>query len=114
MCGKLEPNMMRLCGAVAISTLVLPAVAIADSSLGYSTQEIAGRCLEIYAKGLPTDVRIRHSRNDGQELIVYVEHLDWTAEIRCVLYRSGSLDAVATQNRKAHVLWTEPPMPTNP
>ena len=105
---------MRLREAISIPTLVLPAAAFSDSSVGYSTEAVASRCLELYAEGLPAEVQIRHSRKDGQELIVYVEHLDWTGEIRCVLYRGGSLDKVATQNRKARVHWTEPPMPTNP
>lgn len=75
---------------------------------------MADQCVGIYADELPMDARVRHIRQDGPNLVVYVDHLDWQGEFRCVLYRDGSLDEIETVNRRIEVLWSEPPMPSNP
>jgi len=90
------------------------AAALFDSRTRYPTDEVVHQCVGVYADGLPRDVLIGRTRQNGPSLSVYVYHLDWTAEIRCVLYRDGSLDEVGTLNRKNRVLWAEPPMPSNP
>jgi hypothetical protein len=75
---------------------------------------LADQCVRIYADELPKGVRLRHVRQEGTSLIVYVHHLNWAGEIRCALYRNGSLDEVESLNRKTEVLWSEPPMPLTP
>ena len=100
--------------AVLTPIALLLAVAISDSDVRPPPESLADQCVGIYAVELPRDVRVRHVRQDGSNLIVYVDHLDWTGEIRCALYRDGSLDEVETLHRKIEVLWSEPPMPANP
>ena len=89
-------------------------VTISDSDVRPPPESLADRCVGIYADDLPKDLRYGHVRQDGSNLIVFVRHLDWTEEIRCALYRDGSLDEVETLNGRSEVLWTEPPMPANP
>lgn len=93
---------------------VLLAMATFSIRVRKSTETVAHQCVDIYAEGLPRNVRVQHVRQDGPELIVYVHHLDWAGEIRCALYRDGSLDEVEMENRKIQVHWSEPPMPSNP
>jgi len=100
---------------VVLIPIALPlAAAIYGNSARYPTKAVAQQCVEIYAEGLPKDARIGHVRQDGRGLVVHVRHLDWTGEIRCLLYRDGSLDDVGTLNRKIEIVWIEPPMPSSP
>jgi hypothetical protein len=102
--------------SLAVLTLIalLLAVAIPDSYVRPPPESLADGCVGIYADELPMDVRVRHVRRDGSNVIVYFHHLDWTGEIRCALYRDGSLDEAQTLNQRSEVLWAEPPMPANP
>ena len=100
--------------AVLTFIALLLAVAISDSDVRPPPESLADRCVGIYADDLPKDVRYGRVRQDGSNLIVSVHHIDWAGEIRCVLYRDGSLDEIDTLNRRSEVLWTEPPMPSNP
>lgn len=106
--------MQRRSLAVLIAIGILPSVAVSDSDVRHPVKNLADQCLRIYADKLPRGSRVRHLRQKGQNLIVYVHHLDWIGDIRCVLYRDGSLDEVGTLNRRSEVLWTAPPMPGNP
>ena len=106
--------MQRRRWVVLTPVVLLLAAAIYGSRVRYPTEAVAHQCVGIYADGLPTDVRVGQVEQDGRDLVVHVRHLDWTGEIRCVLYRDGSLDDVGTLNRDIEVLWSEPPMPSNP
>jgi hypothetical protein len=106
--------MQRRPWAFLIPIALVLAAAMSGSHVRHPSEAVTHQCLEIHADNLPRDVRVRHIRQDGPDLVVYVYHLDWTAEIRCVLYRDGLLDEVGTLNRKDRVLWAEPPMPSNP
>lgn len=100
--------------AILIPVALLLAAAIHERRERYPAEALAHKCVGIHAEDLPTDLRIRHVRKQGGDVVVYIQHLDWTGEIRCVLYRDGSLDKVGTLNREIEVLWTEPPLPSNP
>ena len=100
--------------AVLIPGALLLAAAIYGSRVRSPAEAVTHQCVGIYADGLPKHARIGHVRQDGWDLVVHVRHLDWTGEIRCVLYRDGSLDDVGTLNWKSEVVWSEPPMPSNP
>jgi hypothetical protein len=101
---------------LTVLTLIalLLAVAISDSYVRPPSESLADGCVRIYADVLPMDVRVRQVRRDGSNVTVYFHHLDWTGEIRCALYRDGSLDEAQTLNQRSEVLWAEPPMPANP
>jgi len=99
---------------ILIAVAFFLAAAFGESPERYPRETLAQQCIRIYADDLPDDARIRHVNKDEGNLVVYIHHLDWTGEIRCVLYRNGSLDDVGTLNRKIDVLWSEPPMPPNP
>jgi hypothetical protein len=100
--------------ALVVSAALLLFAGVSGSGFQHGVDTLADECVGIYADELPPDVRVPHVRQEGPDLILYVRHLDWTGEIRCALYRDGSLDEVETLNRKSGVLWTEPPMPSNP
>ena len=100
--------------AFLISIALILVAAMHGSRVRYPAETVVRQCVGIYADSLPRDVRVRHTRQNGPDLVVHVHHLDWTGEIRCSLYRDGSLDEVGTLNRKIEVLWSEPPMPSNP
>jgi hypothetical protein len=102
--------------SLAVLTLIvlLLAVAISDSDVRPPLESLAEGCVGIYADELPRDVGVRHVRQDGANVIVFFHHLDWTGEIRCALYRDGSLDEAQTLNQRSEALWAEPPMPANP
>ena len=106
--------MQRRRWAALIPVALLLAAAIYSSRVRYPAEAVAHQCVGIYADDLPTDVRVGQVEQDSRGLVVHVHHLDWTGEIRCVLYRDGSLDDVGTLNRKIAVLWSEPPMPSTP
>ena len=99
---------------ILIPIALILAVAMSVSRFRHPSEAVVRQCVGIYADGLPKDLRVRRVRQDRRGLIVYVYHLDWTGEIRCALYRDGSLDEVETVNRKNQVHWSEPPMPSNP
>ena len=90
------------------------AAAVPGSELGHPAEVAADQCVMMHGEKLPKDVQIRHFRREGRNLIVDFHHIDWTGEVRCALYRDGSLDGVETLNRGIEVHWTEPPMPTTP
>lgn len=90
------------------------AVVFSDSDARHSGDSLADRCIEIYANELPKDIRVRLVRQDGQNLIVYIQHLDWTGEVSCTLHRDDSLDEIATLTRGSEVRWTEPGVPATP
>ena len=106
--------MQRRNWVVLIPVALLLAAAIHSSLVRSPSEAVAHQCIGIYADGLPKNVRIGQVRQDAWDLVVQIRHMDWTGEIRCVLYRDGSLDDVGTLNRKIEVLWSEPPMPSNP
>ncbi len=97
-----------------IPVLLLLAATIFGGLDQHPSEAVAEQCVGVYAESLPPAIRIGHVRQDGRDLVVQILYRDWTGEIRCALYRDGSLDDVETLNRKLGVLWTEPPMPTNP
>jgi len=100
--------------AVVVPIALLLLAAMSSSGVRHPVEAVADECVGTYADKLPRNVRVRHVRQDGSNLIVYVHHFDWTGEIRCAIYRNGSLDEVQTLNRRSEVLWSEPPMPANP
>lgn len=100
--------------AILIPVALLVGVAIHGGRERSLAEALALECVGIHAEDLPKNVRVRHVARDGGDLVVYVHHLDWTGKIRCILYRDGSLDDVGTRNRKIEVLWSEPPLPSNP
>lgn len=106
--------MLRLNWVVLIPVALALTAAIFINRAPQPTPALADQCLRIYADGLPKGVRLHHVRQDGASLIVYVHYLNWAGEIRCALYRNGSLDEVESLNRKTEVLWSEPPMPLTP
>lgn len=99
---------------VLIPIALVLAVTISSSRVRQPGEALADQCVRIYADKLPGDVRVHHVRRDGPNLVVYALHLDWQGEFRCVLYRDGSVDEVETVNQRIEVLWSEPPMPSNP
>jgi hypothetical protein len=100
--------------AVVVPAALLLFAGVSGSGFRHRVEALADACVGIYADELSQDVRVRHIRQEGSDLIVHLHHLDWTGEIRCALYRDGSLDEVETLNRRSEVRWTEPPMPSNP
>lgn len=98
--------------------LVLAALLIAAALAlvrGREISEVAvTRCVALYAARLPENARVGFARREGSELVVQVRHLDWTGELRCALYRDGSIDDAGTRSGPDGVRWVEPPPPTNP
>ena len=63
-------DMQRRSLAVVVPIALLLAAAMSSSGVRHPVEAVADRCVGIYADELPRDVRVRHVRQDGSNLIV--------------------------------------------